>query len=93
MKDIKLHVGVTGNDSWIEVDSEKLGYVQSVEIKVAAQELSEVTIRMIPHSNVDVEIEPEVWKRAVAKAEVVEAQSAFKELRKYGKEAGPRMTR
>ncbi len=65
MKDVKLHVGVTGNESWIEVDGEKLGYVHSVQIKVGAQELSELTLTMIPNYHIDVEIERKVWDRAI----------------------------
>lgn len=84
MKDVKLHVGMTGNDSWIEIDGEKLGNVTSVEIKVGAQELSEITIKMIPNYHVDVEIEPEVWEKAVANAETVDADpnAPFKAIRK-----------
>lgn len=68
MKDVKLHVGMMASESWIEIDGEKLGNVESVEIKVGTQELSQVTIKMIPNHNVDVEIEPEVWEKAVGEA-------------------------
>jgi len=68
LKDVKFHVGMTGNESWIEVDGERLGNVTSVEIKASANELSEVTIKMIPNYHVDVEIERDVWEKAVKKA-------------------------
>lgn len=69
MKDVKLHVGMTGNESWIEVDGERLGNVTSVQIKVGTKELSEVTIKMIPNYHVDVEIDPKVWEKAVAQVD------------------------
>jgi hypothetical protein len=68
MKDVKLHVGMTGRDSWIEVDGERLECVSAVEIKVGANEFSEVTIKMVPNHQVDVEIEPGVWEKAIAEA-------------------------
>lgn len=62
-KPILLHVGVTGHQSWLEVDGERVDNIKSVEIKVEAGEVTECTVVMLGKRML-VEIEPEVWEKA-----------------------------